>query len=63
MVADLLDDWAPEDVERLTALLGRLNEDISTQMPTMLAALTAGAAEATAGLTDPTPPADREDAR
>jgi DNA-binding MarR family transcriptional regulator len=63
MVADLLTDWDPEDVERLTTLLTRLNEEVTAQMPQILAALTTGATEATAGLTDPTTDADREDAR
>jgi DNA-binding MarR family transcriptional regulator len=41
MMADLLSDWPAEDVDTLAALLARLNHDLGTGMPRLLATMTA----------------------
>ena len=39
MMAGVLRDWSDDDVRQLTALLGRLNADLSEQLPEILGAM------------------------
>jgi DNA-binding MarR family transcriptional regulator len=49
MLTDLLVDWAPSDVDRLTELLARLNDDLTAGLPDLLVSMNRDSSTAMTG--------------